>query len=332
MKLIFSDRKKGIKKLRVDSPNDMWHLSNVINKGDTVEAKTFRAVKFGTKEERKPVFIGISVESVEFSKLKKSLRITGKILYGSPEEFIQKGRYHTIEVKEGDIITIIKNWLNYEEARIREAIEESKKPRAVIVLVEESKMLVAHVLSYGIETEEISFFKSKKDNSVLQENDFDFLLRIDKSLIIIVAGPGFAKLKVADFLKKHGYHVVVEEASYAEISGIVELVEKGVINNVISQHRFDTESKLIGEFEMHLFKEDGLSAYGKQEVLKAINSSAVEKLLIVDDLITNEEFHKIAKLSEEQGAKVYVISSTTPWGKKLSGYGGIAAILRFPIK
>ncbi len=332
MKIIFSDKKKGVKKIRLDSLEDLWHISNIIRKGDIIEGKTFRAVKFGNKEERKPVYIAIEAENIEFSKLKKTLRIGGKIIRGNPEEFVQKGRYHTLEFKENDTITITKEWLRFEEERIKQAVEESKKTRAYIVLVEENKVLVAKVFSYGIEVDEIEVFKSKKEGKELGEEDLSFLEKLDKELIVIVAGPGFAKNKVGEYLKNRGYRVVIEQASYAEISGIVELVENGVVGRILEEHSLERESKLMGEFEKHLFKEDGLACYGKENIRKAVDIGAVEKILVVDEYITDESYRELAKKAEKMKGKVYVFSSQSPWGKKLKGYGGIVAILRFPIE
>ena len=42
MKIIFSDLKKGIIKLKVDNVDDLWHLTHVIDNGDIVEAVTYR--------------------------------------------------------------------------------------------------------------------------------------------------------------------------------------------------------------------------------------------------------------------------------------------------
>ncbi len=327
MKILFKDIRKGIIKVLANDQNDLWHLSNLITKGCFVKAKTTRAVKIGQKEERKPVTLKIEVEKTSFSKLKKSLRIHGIIVEGKPEEYVQKGKHHSIEIKEGEVVEIEKEWLSSELKRLNEAVKESKKPKAYIVLVEENKVLLAKLLSYGIEEEEIYIHKSKKKGESIEERDLKFLERLEKDKLIIVAGPGFSKLKVAEFLKKRGYKVTLEDVSYAEISGIIELIEKGALKKALEEHHLQEESKVMGEFEKELVRE-GLACYGVKEVERAINLGSVKTLLISEEDL--ESFRELIKKAEKQGAKIVIFSSHSPWGKKMKGLK-IAALLRFPI-
>ena len=107
---------KNEAKLMVENADDLWHLSNVIEIGDSLEGRTFRKIKLGGVEERsqkitkKPVFLKIGVEKVEFHKFSNALRVSGKVLEG--KEDIPKGSYHTFNIEAGSSITLTKpEWL-----------------------------------------------------------------------------------------------------------------------------------------------------------------------------------------------------------------------------
>ena len=67
---------KNEAKVLVENLDDLWCLSNIIDTGDSVEGRTFRKIKAsgGGEDERakaavkKPVFLRILVEKVEFSR------------------------------------------------------------------------------------------------------------------------------------------------------------------------------------------------------------------------------------------------------------------------
>ena len=166
MKVHFFDRKSGEMRLQIDTLDDMWHLEKIILPGDLVEAKTMRTHKVGNKEEKKPVVIRIKAENAEFAKNANRLRVLGTIVFGEPEEFVQLGRHHTIEVPEGEQFRIVKQWKNYELERIREAEKESKRARLRIIALDDEKALCAELRSYGIEYgAEFHSSGSKKDDN-----------------------------------------------------------------------------------------------------------------------------------------------------------------------
>ena len=55
MKLIHSDFKKGIVKLKVENLDDLWHLMQIIEKGDIAKGTTTRKIKGNEGQEDKRV-------------------------------------------------------------------------------------------------------------------------------------------------------------------------------------------------------------------------------------------------------------------------------------
>ncbi len=71
-------------------------------------------------------------------------------------------------------------------------------------------------------------------------------------------------------------------------------------------------------------------AYGAAKVDAALESRAVEILLVSENLPEEKLFRYIER-AEESGAEVQAVSVDTKEGQQLAGLGGIAAILRYAI-
>jgi len=70
--------------------------------------------------------------------------------------------------------------------------------------------------------------------------------------------------------------------------------------------------------------------YGKDEVKKAIDIGAADRVIILSTMIRENE--ELLENAEKTGAKVYTISNVHEGGEKLSALGGIAAFLRYKIE
>lgn len=341
MKVTHFDRKTGELKVAVDTHEDLWHLSKVISTGDLAEGSTYRSVKFGDKEERKRVFITVNVEEVEFSKSVNRLRIRGKIVRGSPEEFVQLGRYHTLELEPGDKILIIKEWKKYQLDRLREAEKETKRPKLRIIAMDDEKAITAMVHGYGVEySHEIESSASKKDEKhedKMQQYFGNIASDIEKhEEKYVVAGPGFAKDNFKKFLEKKKpellKRIIFESCSYAERNGVNELMKKGVIERVVGEDRIANESKLIDELT-RLISKEGDVAYGLAEVKKAAEAYAVEKLLVLDEFLrSSKEAEAVVETVDRNRGEIIIFSIEDDPGIKLKGFGKIAAFLKFKLR
>ncbi len=337
MKLIHEDAKKGLAKVKIEGPTDLWYLFRIIKAGDRLAMTTTRAVKFGNVEERKPVFIRLEVERTEFREHPTQLRATGKILEGRPEEFVQVGRYHSFDIKEGDVLAIEKEWQRYEKELLREAIEESRKALASILLCDEKKVVIVRVEPFGYrEVGEITLPSSKrleeKERQTLKAKAYDKLLGEKLGQIVIVAGPGFEKESLAEFLKSNGYKVKLADVGYAEMPAVKELVDKSIVEAAIGEARLEREAKLVNEALKHIYKNDGFAVYGKADVEKAVESGAVKSLLVLDKLLLDDKTRELLKKAEAKGAKINVISHENEWGKLLEGFTGLVAKLHYSLK
>lgn len=97
------------------------------------------------------------------------------------------------------------------------------------------------------------------------------------------------------------------------------------------------ETKALDDFFEIMKKDLDKIAYGTKYVKEANTHQAIDTLLLSDNLFRSRNFAKrkeyndLADKVKELGGKVMVFSSLHPSGEKLNNFGGVAAILRFPL-
>ena len=153
----------------------------------------------------------------------------------------------------------------------------------------------------------------------------------------MIAGPGFTKenlkkfisQKYPDLLKR----IVWESCSYAERSGVNELLKRGAIEAIAGEERIEREMKLVEELITQIHKDSGLAAYGFAEVKKAVDAFAVKQLLILDEYLrTDKDAEAVVENADQTKADIIIISSEEDPGMKLKGLGKIAALLKFRLR
>jgi protein pelota len=342
MKIVNFDRKTGQMKIQADTLDDLWHLDKIIAPGDEVESHSLRTYKVGTKEEKKPVTIRIKTERVEFAKSANRLRILGTIVWGEPEEYVQLGKHHSIDVEVGGRIKVIKEWRKHEYDRLKEAEKESLRPRIRIIVMDEEKALTAMLRAFGVEYGAEFYSSGSKKDDNYERSELDYFGKIAAEIErhpekFVVAGPGFAK----DNLKKYITHkkpellkrIVFESVSYAERSGVNELFKRGVIERIMGDERFEKEMKLVEELLIEIYKETGKAAYGLAEVKKAAEAFAIDRLLVLDEYLrSDKEAESVVDIADKNKAEIIVVSSEGDAGAKLKGFGKIAAFLKFKLR
>jgi len=349
MKIISSDLKKGIMKVKVENLDDLWYLNQVIESKDIVKGRTFRKIKIGSEEQRKQnvarkaVFLAIEVERVEYSE---SLRISGLVREG-PED-VPLGSYHTFNLEENSIIEIKKDWLKYQVDKIKEASKEAQT-KIIICVHDREEAIFAMMKKYGFDI--LSRMQGnvarKADDQKVEGNfykeiikqiqDYDKRYELSK---IIIGSPAFWKEDLMkelsdEQLKKK---IILAGCSSVGDNGINEVIRRPETSEALKQGRISKEFKMVEKLLEEISK-NNLASYGVQETKTASDSGAVETLLITDSFIQKsreednyKEIENIMKIVDKAKGDVMIISSEHDAGKKLNGLTGIAAILRFRIK
>ncbi|OIO20774.1 mRNA surveillance protein pelota [Candidatus Micrarchaeota archaeon CG1_02_47_40] len=345
MKILKTNLREGILKLIPENTEDLYHIERVLVSPDHILSKTWRRWKPSENDAGQKVMVDIELEAekIEFSQELNRLRITGKIISGTPEEYVQRGQYHTIDVETGFPFSIKKEWKNYQIERLKKAVRESKKPKVEMLVLDDEKALFATLtgigISWGVEIESRA---SKRDEKFSQKQSEYYgnimaLLEKAKAEKIIIAGPGFTKDNIKKFISMKApqllKRITFDSVSYAERSGISELLARGTVAKIAQENEIELQSQLIEKFTEYVAREKGLAAWGVEDVKKAIEYSAISDLLVLDSVLRKrKDVEKIVEGAEKAGAKLHIFSEETPPGEKLAGFSGLAAILRFKIR
>ncbi|MDR0900839.1 MAG: mRNA surveillance protein pelota [Methanobrevibacter sp.] len=353
MKITYQDTKQGVMEIVPETLDDLWHLSHIIEEGDILSSKTTRRIQDTTGDKlrsdrgvKKTFTIGVNVESISFHMFTGKLRATGSIVSG-PEDLIPLGSHHTIEIKFNVPIKIKKEkWSRWVLKRVKQAVAASKKLSAIIIAIEDNVADLGLIRQFGLEyygpiIGNVSGKRiiDKNRNKAIEE----FYEKIAKSITkfeqiqnIIIAGPGFAKNNFKDYLDSKYPEIakiaILESTGAGGRAGIHEILKKGIVEKLTSENRIAIEMSAINQILEEIAKSNQNIAYGKKETIAAANAGAIESLLILDTNVKNPEIEKIMDLVENMNGKVMVISSQHDGGKQLESLGGMAAILRYPVK
>jgi protein pelota len=349
MKLVHQNLRKGEIKLRIESQDDLWYLTGLIDPKDLVKARTLRKIKIGEADSnmkivKKPVTLEIEVEKIELNP--EALRISGVVKEGY--EDIPHGSHHTISAEINDEVLIIKErWLKFQLDRLKEACSE-KSSNILIIVMDREEAIIALTKRSGFEVlTSIKGEVQKKDEKASQRGDFyDELIKLLGSYSeryntnnIIIASPAFFKEDLLKQVKDESLKkkIVLATCSSVDSSAINEVLKRPEVKQVLSQQREAKELKLVEELLAEISK-SGKASYGFKETKQASESGAVQILLVTDALILKmreegkfEDLDLMMKTVDSEKGDIHIINSKNEAGKKLDGLGGIAAILRYKI-
>ena len=354
MKLISADFRKGFAKMQVESQEDLWYLSSIIEKGDIVSASTLRKIKIDNATEKGGdvikirVFLDISVEKVEFHKYSDILRVSGTILEG--KEDIPKGSYHTIPLEENVTFELKKKeFLKYQIEKINEACQEKKSKILMIVMDrEEAHFALLKKFGYQILTSIKGDVQKKVEGTQGSSGNFytdmynilkEYVQRYEIEFILL-ASPSFFKedfvksIKDIDLKSK----IVLATCSSTDKTAFDEVLKRTEVQNIIRKERTAKESVYVEKLLEEISK-NGKSAYGLKHVGRMAMSGAVETILITDELIRKyreedkyDAIDGILRSVDKANGEIIIVSSDNDAGKKLDGLGGIGAILRYRLE
>jgi protein pelota len=350
--------KKGFVKVVPRTFDDLWHLYNIIYKNDEVYAYTTREMKPDTggyerpkRGERVSVFVGVKVENVTWDKLLGRLRVHGTIC--AAPETVPCGVHHTLNISLDKPVTIVKKkWAEHHIERLERASASSEKP-IIIVAIDDDGYAIATTAQYGVEikVEESVKLPGKLETEKRAEAMKAYFQKALSSLRqictaiqspIAIIGVGFVKGDFAKFVENEASDIAesvvdVKGVNNGGVAGIYEAMRSGVLLKTMKQQRIVEEAEIVEEILKRLGKEEFNVTYGLEEVEKAVNLGAVEKLVLADTALreTSDEkrlhLEDLMKSVEQKGGSILVVSTEHEAGAKLIALGGIAALLRFPL-
>ncbi len=352
MIILSKDYKNGFVKLSPENADDLWYLSSIIEIGDEISGTTLRkiSVSGGSDDRsksavRKPMFIKIKAEKIEFSKHLQSLRILGPIIDG-PED-LPRGEYHSFAISPGEKFNLNKHKIyKYQIDKIEDSTN-TNLPSIILCVFDREHAILAILKrqEYEILTE----LKGNVEKKNYEQKGTDFYKEIEKvmqdynkkyePLTIIIASPAFFK---EDFVKKVEDDLLKKKFVLSTVHSVTknalnELLKRPELKEVLKQGRAAKELGLVEELLFEISK-DAAAVYGIKQTREASEAGAIQTLLITDNYIQKmreeNKFHgveKIMRTVDESSGKIHIINSENEGGEKLDGLGGIAAILRYKI-
>jgi protein pelota len=356
VKIIEKNLARDFIKVVPDSADDLWHLYNVIYKGDEVYAYSSRAIKSDQEYsrpksgERVSAFMGVAVESVSWDKFLGKLRVHGLICHAP--EIIPTGAHHTLNISLNQPVTIVKKeWPKHLVDRLIRA-SETEKPM-LIVAIDDEGFAIAETKQYGVDIKVEEHVKlpgkleAEKRSAVTKDyfnralNSLTQLWATHHNLIVIV-GVGFVKSDFARYVADNAGDLAkavvdVKSVNNGGVSGIYEALRSGVLLKAAAQLRIVNETETMEEVMKRLGKGEATITYGLAEVENAVPLSAVEKLIVADTMLRESEegqrlhLEELMRAVEQRRGSVAVVSTEHEAGAKLLALGGIVALLRFPV-
>ncbi|CAN0315556.1 unnamed protein product, partial [Phaeothamnion confervicola] len=179
--------------------------------------------------------------------------------------------------------------------------------------------------------------------AVLQHVDFG------RVRCVLLGGPGFVKddfwaylcaesMRRDDrpFIENKGKFVLVH-ASSGHRAAVDEALAEPAVQARLADTRAAVEARALEAFFRMLRTDPDRAIYGPAHVQRAIDTCAVDTLLVTDglfraaDVPTRRRYVDLVAAAKANGAAVHVFSSMLGTGEQLGRMTGVAAVLRFPL-
>lgn len=352
MRVLHEDRSRGEITLGLDTLDDLWTLRNLIQEGDLVTATTYRTAEGADdkiraeKQEKRPMTLGVRVESVEWHDFDDHLRVLGLIETGPQDH----GRHHTLAFRDepGTRLTLQKRdgrIHEWQRRLLREAEEATKRPQVLMLAIDDSEAQFGQLASYGLRVlgtlPASGVGKRFGDPEKAKRQFYDEVLRslkalrADPGVPFLVVGPGWWRDEFLEHAREREPALVAgaqtDGTSQGGRAGLQEALRRDLVEKVVKEHRVQVETAQVREVLARIAKGDGTVAYGPAEVLQAVQAGAAEEVLVTDEAVRHATFEALLDEADRTRCAVHVVSTSHDAGQQLQRFGGLAALLRFAL-
>ncbi|KAJ1853262.1 Translation factor pelota [Coemansia sp. RSA 2703] len=350
-----------------EEPEDMWHIYNLIQKGDQLQASTIRGVKSESSTgsvttDRVRVKLTISIEDVFFDVQAGALRINGRNI--AENRHVGIGQYHTLDLEMNQPFTLSKReWDLISLQRIKDACDITKQADVAAVTMHEGLAVICLLTQYMTVVRqriEVAIPRKRKGSTSNYEKGlerfYDQVYRAIKQHIdfnvvkvVILGSPGFVRDQFFDYMmaqaiKSEDKVLIENKAKFLRVhtsSGHKGALEEVMRDPQIKARLADTKStqevKAMDDFYQMLNNNPDRAFYGYEDVRKAADNGAIGTLMVTDELFraadiqTRRKYINLVEESKATNANVLVFSSLHVSGEQLQQLTGVAAILNFPL-
>lgn len=352
MRVLEFDERRGLIEVILEVPEDLYYFALLIEKGDIVYAWTSRQLRIerssgSERGGRVKVYVGIIVEKISYHKFSQKIRLTGRVVE-APEDLHIKGSYHTLSLGVGESAKISKKAQRISNF-IKELIEraETHTRRILILSIGDEEIALGVLSPIGINVKSIFGYSPKKSQITKSLRDsFQPVLRkiIERIIkqnserydeIIIATTEKLLKI-MEEIVEDLGIKARIIKVFEGGLSGIYEITKRQDLRELFVEVRGFYETQEVEEIIKRLSRGDTRILLGIENVVKAAEWRAVEKIILLEDLLFDDELRdKVLKTLDEvykSSGKIVIVSSEGEAGEKLRKLGKMAAILYFPLK
>jgi protein pelota len=347
-------------------PEDLWHLFHIIMEGDQVKGITIRKIQKESNtgsinNERVKIMLTIAVDKIDFDPQGGTLRLSGRNV--AENKFVKHGQYHTLEVEINRKITVLKPiWDSIFLKRLEEATDITKSADVAAIVMTEGKshlcLLTNHMtiekqkIEKSIPKKRYSAEAHEKNLNKFFEANLQAILRnVDFNIVkcLLVASPGFVKDQFFAYIMKEASTREIKEitgnkdkfmlvhSNHGHKHALKEVLADEQVTKRLADTKAAGEVKALNDFYSMLNNEPSRAFYGPKHVFKANEQSAIETLLVTDDLFrssdikTRQSYVELVESVSNAGGNVRIFSGLHVSGEQLNQLSGVAAILRFPL-
>jgi len=346
VRMLFRDPVTGLRRVRLETPSDLWRIARLVQPGDRVGASTTRRDPeapmdvAGAERTRRRVFLTVRAEQVEFHGFSKHVRITGPIVEGP----FDIGRHHTLDLAEGDDVTLERGELSAgERAILEEGLARSGDPMIVLAAVDWGDSSIVRLRGRAIEPvadvrrtiagKRYAGGQGDRDRTAYVEELVALLVREGAPAhALVLAGPGFLKEELARRIQEAAPELARRLRLYPTAEsgrvGVDELLRSGKATEVLRGTVAAEEAEVV-ERLVQALAGGRRAAVGLAEVREAVDAGAAETVLVSETLLPRSDVAEVLDRSRGSRSRLFVVRSEGEAGGRLAALGGIAAILRY---
>jgi protein pelota len=342
--------KHGHCSLTIESAEDLWTLRRLLAKGDVLVTRSSRVVKkeeeFSRpdKGERVKVTLSLSVEDVHLDSSIERIRVRGTILEAS-DESVTKAGSHSVTLSPGHSLTLRKKtWTPLDIRLIRPprvlsrrfVLVAADRREAGIGTLSGSHLAVATTIESGLGGKMGEEQSSRPYVAKVAEVVAQIFQEGDQ---LVVAGPGNFKNLVSNQIRerlKNQPVSILEGLDLTGADGVRALIKSQSFQNLAKDSLVVEMQQLVAEVVRRVATGDPKVAYTLPRVSVAADAGAVDACAVSDNVFSSgvdeEELVRVLNTIEGKGGPVYLADSSMEFGKQISSFGGIVALLRYAFR
>lgn len=342
--------KHGQCSLTPESSEDLWTLRRIIEKGDVVVTRSSRVVKKEDeysrpdKGERVKVTLALAVDEVHLDSSIERVRLRGTIVEASDGNVTKAGS-HSVTLSPGHPLTIRKKaWSPLLSSLLRPSGGYSK--RFVLVAADRreaglgtlsgSHLAVATTVESGLGGKQGEEQSPKPYLAKVADVVAQIAREGDQ---VAVGGPGSFKNAVSNQIRERlkGHPVsVVEGLDLTGSDGVRAMLKVQSFQAIAKSSVIFEMQRLVAEVVKRISLGDQKVAYTLPRVAEAASAGAVEACAVSDDVfsgnVDESELVDVLNTIEGKGGSVHLVDSSMEFGKQVSAFGGIVALLRYALR